>query len=675
MNRGLFLLVFFLWLSACKSGSTSFFTPKHAAAIPYSRTSVLNEVFSMENVFILEKYPLRIDGRDITYSILMKKYMNRNVEKIFKKTVRQPIIQKISISNDLAEKTQKFKQDQVPPSLLDIYMVIDNSESMKEEQKGLLENLPSLLSQIKEEDWQIIIATTDAYVDQRNCHVGGKVISQRMEDYEKVYKKTIDVGIDGGGFEKTIKSALMCLKKRPQWLRKGSALAIMVISDERERSNEDLNGLESGDIENRKDFVRFLESDLSRQRGKGWEIFGLLRTDKLEGHLQDSNGLIKDQYYGNIDDIKSYDDILRKFSGQIFELKIIAYELSSFAESIVEVKIIAPDKSEKTLSTEEYSLDKNGQKVILKKLPAVHSTISIVYLPKKIFQTIPLDEEPDLETMEILINGENYDIKNISYENLKLTFPPKVLKTGVQIKLSYKTKIIEEGYFISKTVVEDSMKVTVSDKEIANDMIRYEKTSGKIFIPAKEGEKIHVTFDEIVGKKQLRYLLPAKKGEAKISIIDEESGQSISFKEKEEAVTIDEAGYEGGHNMKIIYRYPETAEQIQHDLPEGVDPKQVKIIGKDTLCVLSEKTPVHIDCPIKSDGYDNVLQYTRINKKALSFSVKLPENFNPDKGRWVVKKNKKVIKKFQRKALRIDIAPSLAEEGAKITVEYFPPAK
>ena len=114
-------------------------------------------------------------------------------------------------------------------NMVDILVVVDNSGSMAEEQANLSTKLQPLLRHIQDSDWQIGIATTDP---EDSClH---SLISGTDSDPAGRFEVAItEVGTSGSSNERGIQQAVRALNGEcGNWVREGSALGVLIISDE-----------------------------------------------------------------------------------------------------------------------------------------------------------------------------------------------------------------------------------------------------------------------------------------------------------------------------------------------------------------------------------------------------------------------------------------------------------
>lgn len=137
--------------------------------------------------------------------------------------------------------------------LLDIVLVIDDSGSMKEEQKNMAEKFGSFTSHLSSMNWRVGVITTDVVAANRNGKlvpvVGAQThwIESTTTNAQKLIGDTVQgVGLLGNGAEQGIKATYSLITNRNNspnngFFREDAALAVVIVSDE----NESANGTEN----------------------------------------------------------------------------------------------------------------------------------------------------------------------------------------------------------------------------------------------------------------------------------------------------------------------------------------------------------------------------------------------------------------------------------------------
>lgn len=172
-----------------------------------------------------------LDSAYLTSEITMvRNYTNKNVQK--KQITRQTLIDSFDQGNAGAAETQTF--DQVAGRPLDLLVVVDNSQSMTEEQQNLSNKLAPLLQYVQDTDWQIGVVTTDP--DQTCLR---KLIKKGDANAATAFAQGVTAGVAGSNNERGLLQAYrsisgVCPSGGPAapWVRAESTLAVLIVSDE-----------------------------------------------------------------------------------------------------------------------------------------------------------------------------------------------------------------------------------------------------------------------------------------------------------------------------------------------------------------------------------------------------------------------------------------------------------
>lgn len=138
---------------------------------------------------------------------------------------------------------------------LDVLFVVDNSNSMEEDQKKLGRRISSFLATLSDVDWQVAVTTTDASsgpygikgqllaINDR----GDTVITPKTPDYLNVFLRTVvrpesyECSIGGEcptGHEQALEATILAMEKRDSvnkgFFRPNANLSVIILSDEDE---------------------------------------------------------------------------------------------------------------------------------------------------------------------------------------------------------------------------------------------------------------------------------------------------------------------------------------------------------------------------------------------------------------------------------------------------------
>ncbi|RYZ49820.1 MAG: hypothetical protein EOP07_23905, partial [Proteobacteria bacterium] len=112
----------------------------------------------------------------------------------------------------------------------DILIVVDNSDSMDAEQKNLSSKLTSLLSSLKDIDWQIGVVSTTVKTENKvdKCEID--IIKSSDSDIESRFSKAVSKGTNGATNEQGIRQAVNGLKcPQKPWVRADSTVAVLIL--------------------------------------------------------------------------------------------------------------------------------------------------------------------------------------------------------------------------------------------------------------------------------------------------------------------------------------------------------------------------------------------------------------------------------------------------------------
>lgn len=130
-----------------------------------------------------------------------------------------------------ADEVERF--DQIANRTLDILVVIDDSQSMRQEQDNLASKLAPLLQYVSSADWRIGVVLTDP---SRACLRG--LINKGDANAAQAFARAVSAGTNGGDAnnERGVLTAVRALAGQCQnnanWLRPDSTLAVLVVTDE-----------------------------------------------------------------------------------------------------------------------------------------------------------------------------------------------------------------------------------------------------------------------------------------------------------------------------------------------------------------------------------------------------------------------------------------------------------
>lgn len=328
---------------------------------------------------------------------------------------------------------------------LDILVVIDNSGSMVEEQKNLATKLESLLSRVEKADWQISVITTDAADPCQRA-----LIKKSDFNAKTKFANAVNAGIRGSGNERGILRAVEGLEGRclrENWVRAESTIAVLIVSDEDNCHIDEKNGygcVGAADLNG-----NYLTDYLAtiRTPGKDAKVYGILWHPSM-----DSSGTSTDktQCSTALKTGDTYAKIIDETGGKWGSICDADYTST--------LQAISQDVAQ--ILKYEFSLS----------------------------------HQPDDGTLQILVDGKNWD--KFALEGLKIRFsePPPF---GSKVDVSYrhgKEGELANSFPLEKTPISESVAVEVAGSQVAPGTYRWDDTLKKIVFDTPPGERAAIKF-------------------------------------------------------------------------------------------------------------------------------------------------------------------------------------
>jgi hypothetical protein len=163
---------------------------------------------------------------------------------------------------------------------LDLLVITDNSSSMREEQKKMGERFSSLISDLGDIDWQVGVTTTD----NSDADSGTKgellpinsrgeyIIKPSTPNANAVFSDVVQREEEGTVTEEPLRATILALQKRRRensgFIRDDASLAVLVLSDEDEKSDGSDGATEAPEL------INFVRSELGED--KEFKGFGII---------------------------------------------------------------------------------------------------------------------------------------------------------------------------------------------------------------------------------------------------------------------------------------------------------------------------------------------------------------------------------------------------------------
>ena len=416
---------------------------------------------------------------------------------------------------------------QVKRRPLDILLVIDNSGSMKKEQRHLSGKLEPLLRFIKDYDWKIAVTTTDV----KDACIR-KIIQKGDANAKELFLDAVNAGIDGSGVERGVYKAVLALKSscldRP-WLRDNAHLSILFVSDEDNCSD----GTQcEGDDKKAQYLWDYLSS--IREPGHNAKVYGLFwhpddmaslcPTARHKAYAYADLVASSEGRWGSIcqDD---YKDTLVEMSSHMEETLRSSFTLDKIPKNN-KVKVYVDG----VLQKKGYVSDKNRLTFHSPPLEGSKIEVKYKYAGRPIKKVFSLSHVPDTKSLKVFVDGSEVDGRFYRIEDNKIHFlsPPKSQK---RVLVSYRHKEeLPSVFSFNKdlTGFKESLEVRVGETIADFEVRDHEKGVLKIMPPPLDGQRIVLTF-KVSEKEQLSYPLAIEAKKDGLMAQDAKTEEKLAF--------------------------------------------------------------------------------------------------------------------------------------------------
>lgn len=575
--------------------------------------------------------------------------------------------------------------------LADILVVIDNSGSMKEEQANLATKLNELLVSIKDSNWQISVITTapavPSGVSLNTAAAEGKeicnttLIKAGEVDAATKFANAVNAGISGSGNEQGIRQAVVGLRctEKP-WLRPGSTLAVLIVSDE---DNCSLDGSDCGSLPWAKEsyLINYTETTLQRTVGKSAGFYGIVAPSKA---LCSTAGNAAPQYlrlfdykangavnYGNICDA-SYKTTLNRISDSIALLLNNQFELKSQPDTTsLKLSVQALDGTIKALDPATYTQSGKVITFLPGKEPAAGSKVIAEYKvgAKPILTSFTLNQDPASGTVVAKINGAMAAAGSYSVSGRTVSFAQAPADMAT-ITLDYReNKALLDRFKTTASPLADSLKVTVNG--LATTNFSFDAGTGEVVlksIPA-DGQTIEIGYNKNAGAR-LSYTLPISKEARNIRIL--EGSTPLAFTQNGNIFTIAAESHKAGKVLTLSYELPDGGTRA-FEIGRMPVPGSADIVSTSAGCDLGMGLDVLDDKLISTCAVTTAMEFTLTYKYTEIMKVfQVSGVQNPDLGQWSVYVDGEATKDFVRSGSSITLNQDPSAD-ARIDIHYTLP--
>ncbi len=621
-------------------------------------TKKLEQVFSSTTVES-NKLDMEIDNLTVVHNLKMKQYRYKSAQTYTQ--IERPLITQRFTQGQVGDViTKNFQQNE--SGILDILIVIDNSSSMRHEQENVSTKLQSLLTYVKDSNWQIGVVTTDP---ADPCTRG--IVKKGDSDAEEAFKKAINAGISGDGTEQGVRQAVVGLQcYSNSWLRDDSTLAVLIISDEDNCSNRTQCGDQPWSTP---DFLLDYLEEIrtpkvdARVYGLFWVPGKSCSTAYFEAiHYQE----LVDATDGTSGSVceEDYSDILSSISENVADILKNQFDLGSIPDA-GSIKVYVNDE----LQLGGYSV--SGQTLNFNPSPAKGSEIRVEFTKgsSEVISEFQLSHQAAIDTLRITANGTAIDATKFEYDAatqlIAFAEPPAA---NAEVVFVYREdRPLLDKFFVGNRVADPKGIRLLANRE----PLDYDYIQGKVIArtPPPDSSTITLSFEKL-GDPVLAYMFSNENG-IELEAVDKETGDGIHFEYFEEYIVFDEEDFKVDREIQIVQKY-DTLSEHGFELPHTPIANTVKVTAGDVVC---EGADVEIDgknatfkCNFKQ--YSNLeITYDHITAHHQEFKMEQVKRI--DNTRWTVLQNGKPAEGFKRKGTTIAFDEELPPQTEiKIIVEW-----
>jgi hypothetical protein len=592
--------------------------------------------------------------------------------------------------------------------LLDLLIVVDDSRSMSEEQAMIGKGLAPLISEIKDSNWQIaVISMSDPCVSASNLIK--KTDADPSSKFAAAVKKPYDRLAMEQGFPMAIQSLKgQCNGSIRSWLRAGSSLGILFLSDENNCGSNSGEQDRCKDLpgKNSSDMISFLYSVRSPEESRMYAIVdkdgpcksaggvGTMYVEAVAGSGGTAASICNDydatNGYGNY--LKAVStDVKRILKKQFvlsstpdmarFEIAVDGTVVTSTGALIVKGNVVTIDQN----------YIKDGQKI---SFSYTHDAIPM-------FTEVPVSVTPSLDTLKVSVNGTSLvSGRDFTYDGVKRVIvfknmPPEDAKVVVTY-LEDKKLLTHFGVDLAG-VRPDTLKVNVN--AVAADTANYSYDSAGVDFtaPPADGSVVSI-FWKTDDHKILKYAasISDARHPTAWTIKDKATGADVVAEWDRKQIVFAPDQVIENRVVTVEVDFGEKSAMRTVDLPNNRidDPVKIKADGQEGVCtaaagLASDQDPsppgkddkswkarykgkqVTLKCREGADYGEITVDYKHEVSRINDFLVKLPTGVDPNDPMlgWKVFIDGKPTKEFKRDGAEIQLEEDLLPPETRVDVE------
>jgi hypothetical protein len=521
-------------------------------------------------------YKFALDLNSVTTSIALVDVNSKKTEN-FTQNTRSPETNIFKQGNPGLAMTDTFDQTG-KKGLVDILVVIDNSVSMKNEQEKLADKMNELLVSIKDANWRISVITTavafanktaaQARTYARNQASEGQeacnttIINAGDADATAKFTSAVNAGTNGDGNEQGVRQSVVGLRctEKP-WLRAGSSVAVLIVSDE---DNCSRDGSNCGNLPWSKEnyLTDYIENTMKRTIGKDTGLYGIIAPSKA---VCPTAGNAAPQYirlfnykstpgvnYGNICD-DSYKTTLNRISDNIALLLTSTFELKNLPDAgSLTLTVQSPAGALSPLDPSSYTLVGKTITFAAGKEPANGSKLIASYRVGAVpmFSSVTLLKDPAPGTITVKVNGAALGAGGFTSNARVISFaqqPPATANIMIDYRLN---TALFDRFTLAKLPLNGTLLMKVNNVAVNNFSYDAAKSEVAFTQAPLDGATIQAEYTFREGPK-LAYTIPLMQGGSNFKLLD--GATPVSFIQQGDLFTIPVAQHQAGKTLTLSY--------------------------------------------------------------------------------------------------------------------------
>jgi hypothetical protein len=568
---------------------------------------------------------------------------------------------------------QQFQLTRV--GVLDLLVIVDDSNSMGDEQANLSTKLAALLSSIGNTDWQIRVITTS-----NPCPRNNRIIRAGDADAAAAFKSAVEVPLIPGVIEKGLPMGIKGLKGEcnnvtTPWLRADSAVALLILSDEENCSSPYGDGCPGELGESPQHMIDYLASIRPAGKARFYAIIegpgnpcgnSAYEAAEYKAVVDATGGA-----WGSICDA-DYSRTLSVISANVSRIIDRRFELAQIPDMGTLMLTIDGKPVTSGFRIEGKTLILEPDIVTVDDLQLV---VTYRYGATPKFDRVTLSQGADPDTLKVkvgsdMLASDEYTFDSATRELIFDELPADDAVVTVKYRLD---QALPRRFALDGVdLLGAPLGVTVGGQPAAYTFDPSGPAVELQTAPA-DGETVTVRHRTAAGRVT-RY--PTAFADRMIVPVarDAQTGAAVAVQLDFDEIVVAADEVVDGRRLQVRFDLGDTPQELVYDLGHEPVPGSVSVVdasGNDVCDAQTVGSVVTLSCePAEAGSF--TLSYRHIAERYTAF--KLPGQFPPDAATWEVWVDDQRLDDFVRNGHTITIAAGLlaADSKVKVAATYVP---